>query len=422
MCAFPSARDRHTTTSLSRARRSVTARHSQDHGGMRSARSTCAGGLYAQKLFTTRSPRMPDAEAGTPETYPNSETNCVTWEDMAVGEKSSHDSAFFILPDRARLTPPHSGVGVLRDQVHHECSSMASLHYSYRIAAAPSPSPSPAISHARSISPESIKADDNDREAAMPPSAVRSPALLCSPAVQSVVPRFMPVSFSWHAQGPKDFREHSPPPRTWIHGDWYTDPTLPNPWSTDWEDWDSLRLWEQTVNGKPKITKHKTVQGLLYGTYPAPSHRWPLPNSGFPIGGGKRRGHTHEPSERPSSFTALVSARFVTIHFISADLNGQLALLLALGTGCSQKCPAAGTCAALSIKNTVAASPGSLQFSPAIEISGSAIQMLRHREFHDIWMEGLMETAKHLGNPPDHRTKADITHLHGSCITWWTTQ
>ncbi|KAJ7681641.1 hypothetical protein B0H17DRAFT_1205626 [Mycena rosella] len=50
-----------------------------------------------------------------------------------------------------------------------------------------------------------------------------------------------------------------PSPETWIHGGWYTDPTLPVGWSTDWEDWDSLRLWRQIVDGKLKIDKLKDV-------------------------------------------------------------------------------------------------------------------------------------------------------------------
>jgi hypothetical protein len=46
-----------------------------------------------------------------------------------------------------------------------------------------------------------------------------------------------------------------PPSRTSIHGDWYIDPTLPQPWSTDWDPWDSLRLFEDTVDGKLMIDK-----------------------------------------------------------------------------------------------------------------------------------------------------------------------
>ncbi|KAJ7734299.1 hypothetical protein B0H14DRAFT_3614279 [Mycena olivaceomarginata] len=42
-------------------------------------------------------------------------------------------------------------------------------------------------------------------------------------------------------------------PRTWIYGDWYNDPNIPAPWSTNWERWDGLRLYEEKVGGKPKI-------------------------------------------------------------------------------------------------------------------------------------------------------------------------
>ncbi|KAJ7488262.1 hypothetical protein FB451DRAFT_1167717 [Mycena latifolia] len=54
------------------------------------------------------------------------------------------------------------------------------------------------------------------------------------------------ISPSWQPQRPEDFREGTPPPRTWICGDWYTDPT---------EGWASLRLFEETVDGKLKIKK-----------------------------------------------------------------------------------------------------------------------------------------------------------------------
>jgi hypothetical protein len=50
-----------------------------------------------------------------------------------------------------------------------------------------------------------------------------------------------------------------PPPQTWIHGGWYTDPALPPGWSTDWEDWDNLRLWTATIDGKLKIDQFQYV-------------------------------------------------------------------------------------------------------------------------------------------------------------------
>ncbi|KAJ7465939.1 hypothetical protein FB451DRAFT_1261430 [Mycena latifolia] len=56
-------------------------------------------------------------------------------------------------------------------------------------------------------------------------------------------------------QAADDFQEDEPPPRTWIHKDWYTDPGLPFPWSTDWEEWDGLILFEEFVDGKLKIEK-----------------------------------------------------------------------------------------------------------------------------------------------------------------------
>ncbi|KAJ7488256.1 hypothetical protein FB451DRAFT_1362738 [Mycena latifolia] len=68
-------------------------------------------------------------------------------------------------------------------------------------------------------------------------------------------PKFMSISPSLQAQGPEDFREGTPPPRTWIHSDWYTDPMLRAPWSTEWEGWASLRLFEETVDRKLKIKK-----------------------------------------------------------------------------------------------------------------------------------------------------------------------
>ncbi|KAJ6588029.1 hypothetical protein B0H19DRAFT_1247754 [Mycena capillaripes] len=59
----------------------------------------------------------------------------------------------------------------------------------------------------------------------------------------------------WTAQRsePEDF-ERGPPPRTWIFGTWYNDPTLPDPWSTDWDDW-NLYLFEETFDGKLKVDK-----------------------------------------------------------------------------------------------------------------------------------------------------------------------
>ncbi|KAJ7369140.1 hypothetical protein DFH08DRAFT_39440 [Mycena albidolilacea] len=50
-------------------------------------------------------------------------------------------------------------------------------------------------------------------------------------------------------------RDHEDGPSTCIHGHWYTDPSLPGLWSTDWEDWDGLRFFEHTVNGRLRVDK-----------------------------------------------------------------------------------------------------------------------------------------------------------------------
>ncbi|KAJ7459318.1 hypothetical protein FB451DRAFT_1405954 [Mycena latifolia] len=68
------------------------------------------------------------------------------------------------------------------------------------------------------------------------------------------LPQFPTVS--GRAQGNNDYRKpEPPPPRAWIHSSWYTDPTLPESWSTDWEEWVNLDLFEKTINGKLKIEK-----------------------------------------------------------------------------------------------------------------------------------------------------------------------
>ncbi|KAF8176615.1 hypothetical protein K438DRAFT_1939284 [Mycena galopus ATCC 62051] len=51
---------------------------------------------------------------------------------------------------------------------------------------------------------------------------------------------------------PQDW--HELPSRAWIYGNWYSDPSLSEPWSTDWEWWDGLSYYEdKTVDGKLKI-------------------------------------------------------------------------------------------------------------------------------------------------------------------------
>jgi hypothetical protein len=45
-----------------------------------------------------------------------------------------------------------------------------------------------------------------------------------------------------------------PPSYTWLHKNWYHDPTLKEPWSTEWEDWSTLDEWFiKTVDGKRAI-------------------------------------------------------------------------------------------------------------------------------------------------------------------------
>ncbi|KAJ7858809.1 hypothetical protein B0H14DRAFT_3632505 [Mycena olivaceomarginata] len=45
-----------------------------------------------------------------------------------------------------------------------------------------------------------------------------------------------------------------PPSYTWLHKNWYHDPTLKEPWSTEWEDWSTLDGWFiKTVDGKRAI-------------------------------------------------------------------------------------------------------------------------------------------------------------------------
>ncbi|KAJ7806855.1 hypothetical protein B0H14DRAFT_3483752 [Mycena olivaceomarginata] len=94
------------------------------------------------------------------------------------------------------------------------------------------------------------------------------------------MPEFMRVSLeSGQVRETKGFCLRPPSPRTWIHRDWYTDPSLPEPWSTDWEDWEGLRLFEQTVDGKLKIEKlfkdvfdvPGTVEPLAYVVAQGPS-------------------------------------------------------------------------------------------------------------------------------------------------------
>ncbi|KAJ7223705.1 hypothetical protein C8J57DRAFT_1482134 [Mycena rebaudengoi] len=46
------------------------------------------------------------------------------------------------------------------------------------------------------------------------------------------------------------------PSSTCIYSDWYTDPMLPRPWSTNWRGWENLELWEEhTDDGTLKVDK-----------------------------------------------------------------------------------------------------------------------------------------------------------------------
>ncbi|KAJ7109795.1 hypothetical protein C8R44DRAFT_883840 [Mycena epipterygia] len=44
-------------------------------------------------------------------------------------------------------------------------------------------------------------------------------------------------------------------PGTTLHKNWYTDPNIPAPWSTDWDDWEGLCLFYESVGGRLKIDK-----------------------------------------------------------------------------------------------------------------------------------------------------------------------
>ncbi|KAJ7689056.1 hypothetical protein B0H17DRAFT_1135335 [Mycena rosella] len=76
-------------------------------------------------------------------------------------------------------------------------------------------------------------------------------------------------SYDVFSQSSEDW-ENGPPSLNWIHGGWYTDPTLPEQWSTDWDNWAGLRLFDQTVDGKLKIDK------LFKDTFDVPGTVEPL--------------------------------------------------------------------------------------------------------------------------------------------------
>ncbi|KAF8175928.1 hypothetical protein K438DRAFT_1939540, partial [Mycena galopus ATCC 62051] len=62
---------------------------------------------------------------------------------------------------------------------------------------------------------------------------------------------------------PPPSRWGSPPSYTWLHEKWYHDPTLLEPWSTDWEDWSMLDAWfVKTVDGKRAIDRLRDTWAL----------------------------------------------------------------------------------------------------------------------------------------------------------------
>ncbi|KAJ6591989.1 hypothetical protein B0H10DRAFT_2442107 [Mycena sp. CBHHK59/15] len=80
------------------------------------------------------------------------------------------------------------------------------------------------------------------------------PNCKCTSSLNSrPMPEFKPVVYGPFPNPHTEDWQDELPSRTWIHGDWYRDPSLSNPWSTDWEWWDGLRYYEETVDGKLKI-------------------------------------------------------------------------------------------------------------------------------------------------------------------------
>ncbi|KAJ7501549.1 hypothetical protein B0H11DRAFT_1992108, partial [Mycena galericulata] len=69
------------------------------------------------------------------------------------------------------------------------------------------------------------------------------------------MPQFKPVVHGPLPNPHGEERQYRRPSYSWIHGDWYTDPSLSERWSTNWERWDGLRYYEETVDGKRKIDK-----------------------------------------------------------------------------------------------------------------------------------------------------------------------
>ncbi|KAJ7204310.1 hypothetical protein B0H12DRAFT_1243648 [Mycena haematopus] len=57
-----------------------------------------------------------------------------------------------------------------------------------------------------------------------------------------------------------------PRSRALIYKDWYTDPTMEYPWSTDWANWTGLILYEDTIEGQLMIDRMFKHDWNLVGT------------------------------------------------------------------------------------------------------------------------------------------------------------
>ncbi|KAJ7711262.1 hypothetical protein B0H16DRAFT_1745291 [Mycena metata] len=60
----------------------------------------------------------------------------------------------------------------------------------------------------------------------------------------------------WPPAPPPSWVDNGDPTNlTWIHGTWYTDPSVKWPWSTNWNEWDGLMYYTETYKGKLKVEK-----------------------------------------------------------------------------------------------------------------------------------------------------------------------
>ncbi|KAJ7191833.1 hypothetical protein GGX14DRAFT_578568 [Mycena pura] len=60
----------------------------------------------------------------------------------------------------------------------------------------------------------------------------------------------------WQQHPPQYVIGPHPPPRLWIHGEWYNDTTLDRAsgWTTDWDEWELIEdFFVATVDGEPRI-------------------------------------------------------------------------------------------------------------------------------------------------------------------------